>query len=296
MNEKPDVISPRVLKQLFKNYDLHPRRRLGQNFLIDANIVKKIVAAAEIKRGDYIIEIGPGAGALTTELAQAGVGLTLLEIDHGLIRLLRDQFKHIPQVKIIEQDVLQLAWSKALLELAEGNTEVKLISNLPYNISGPFMYNLFREGFPFSMAILMFQKEVAHRLLAKPGDSDYGTLSVLSRYYCKGEKLFDVSKNVFWPRPTIDSTVIKLTKNGIKLSEPEEKWFWKLVQNLFLQRRKTVLKSMCLHFDVPRDDLARLLRSAAINATARPEELDVNQFAKLTRITYNYFSQISERS
>jgi len=295
LDEQPDVTSPRALRLLFKKYDLQPRRKLGQNFLIDANIVRKIVDAADIREGNLIIEIGPGAGALTAALARAGSRLTVLEVDRGLIKLLKDQFKDLPQVKIIEQDALQVAWGEMLDVMAGQDTDVILISNLPYNISGPFMYNLFRERFPFSKAVLMFQKEVAKRLLAKPGDNDYGTLSVFSSYYCAGESLFDVSKNVFWPRPKIDSTVIRLTPRHIELSHLEEKLFLEIVQNLFLQRRKTVLKTMSIHFGIPRFDLTEVLKKAAINPAARPEELDVNQFAKLTRITYNYFSQIRER-
>ncbi len=295
MDESPDVTSPRALSLLFKKYGLKPRRQLGQNFLIDANIVRKIIKAAEISEDNYIIEIGPGAGALTAALARSDVRLAVLEIDRGLIRLLKDQFKNLPQVKIMERDVLEVEWEEMLIGLAGRNTEVKLISNLPYNISGPFMYNLFREAFPFSKAILMFQKEVAQRLLANPGDSDYGTLSVLSRYYCRGENLFDVSKNVFWPRPKVDSTVIRLTPRSKELSNPEEKLFWEIVQSLFQQRRKTILKRMSIHFNIPRNDLTELLKKAAIIPAARPEELDVNQFAKLARITYNYLNNISER-
>lgn len=295
LDESPDVTSPRALSLLFKKYGLKPRRQLGQNFLIDANIVRKIIKAAEISEDNYIIEIGPGAGALTAALARSDVRLAVLEIDRGLIRLLKDQFKNLPQVKIMERDVLEVEWEEMLIGLAGRNTEVKLISNLPYNISGPFMYNLFREAFPFSKAILMFQKEVAQRLLANPGDSDYGTLSVLSRYYCRGENLFDVSKNVFWPRPKVDSTVIRLTPRSKELSNPEEKLFWEIVQSLFQQRRKTILKRMSIHFNIPRNDLTELLKKAAIIPAARPEELDVNQFAKLARITYNYLNNISER-
>ncbi len=295
MDESPDVTSPRALSLLFKKYGLKPRRQLGQNFLIDANIVRKIVTAAEISEDNYIIEIGPGAGALTAALVRSGAGLAVLEVDRGLIRLLKDQYKNLPQVMIIERDVLKVEWEKMISGLAGRNTEVKLISNLPYNISGPFMYNLFREAFPFSKAILMFQKEVAHRLLANPGDSDYGTLSVLCCYYCTGEALFDVSKNVFWPRPKVDSTVIRLTPRGKELSNPEERLFWEIVQSLFQQRRKTILKRMSTHFNIPRDDLTELLKKAAIIPAARPEELDVKQFAKLARITYNYLNKPSER-
>ena len=291
MLEMPDVTSPRCLSELFHEYGLKPRRQLGQNFLIDANIVRKIVGAAEIQSNDPVVEIGPGAGALTVSMARAGARLVVMELDHGLVRLLKDLFKPWPRVVIVEQDVLEVNWSEQIETFRAARNEVKLISNLPYNISGPFMYNLFREGFPFAMAVLMFQKEVAQRLVAGPGDHDYGTLSVLSRYYCEGDILFKVSKNVFWPRPRVDSAVLKLKPRRRELSGPEEKWFWEFVQGLFQQRRKTILNSMGRLLNVSRSKLVELLEAIPVSPAARPEELEVGQFAKLSRITYNYLDK-----
>ncbi len=287
----PDVTSPRELNNLFKQYGLQPRRHLGQNFLIDANIVRKIVNAADICEGDAVIEVGPGAGALTLSLARSGARLVVVEIDRGLVELLKDLFKPWPRVVVVEQDILQLDWKDRVEGLAGKKGAVKLISNLPYNISGPFMYNLFREGFPFSMAVLMFQKEVAHRLVASPGDQDYGSLSVLSSYYCQGKILFDISKNVFWPRPKVGSAVLRLTPRSRDLSESEEQLLWKIVQGVFQQRRKTMLKGMARLFDLPRSKLIELLETVPVSPAARPEELCVGQFAKLSRIIYNYFDK-----
>ncbi len=291
MDELPDVTSPRVLNALFQQYGLQPRRFLGQNFLIDANIVRKIVSAAEIKNNDRVIEVGPGAGALTASMARAGASLKVLELDRGLARLLKDLFETWPQVLVMEQDALKVSW-KGQVENCEAKMgPVKLISNLPYNISGPFMYNLFRDRFPFSLAVLMFQKEVARKLVAGPGEDDYGALSVLSRYYCHGELLFEVSKNVFWPRPKVGSAVLKLTPRQAGLFEKEEALLWDLVQGLFQQRRKTILNNMSRMFDLPREDLVELLEAVPVSTTARPEELGMEQFAMLSRITYNYLGK-----
>ncbi len=291
MVEIPDITSPRKLNALFQDYGLQPRRHLGQNFLIDANIVRKIVSAANIEKGDTVIEIGPGAGALTATLAESGARLIVLEIDRGLIRLLKDLLQPWPEVSIIETDVLKVDWKKLIDSIETGSGAIKLISNLPYNISGPFMYALFREGFPFQSVVLMFQKEVAHRLIAAPGDHDYGTLSVLSGYYTEGKKLFDVSKYVFWPRPKVDSTVLRLQPRNRELDPQEERLLWELVQGLFQQRRKTILNGMSRILSCSRSRLTVLLEKASIFPGARPEELSVNQFAKLTRITYNYCSK-----
>lgn len=288
-----DVTSPRVLSALFRSYGLSPRRVWGQNFLIDANIARKIVAAAEIEAGDALIEVGAGAGALTLMLARSGAGLLVLEIDRGLIRLLKDLLRWRPEVQIMEKDALKANWHELTKRMQSGAGGVKLVSNLPYNISGPFMYTLFKAGFPFSLAVLMFQKEVARRLVAEPGDDDYGALSVLCRYYTEGSILFTVTKNVFWPRPGVDSAVLKLQPRRRELFGPEEELFWKIVPGVFQQRRKTILNSMGRLFPEERHRLVELLEKASIPAGSRPEDLDVGRFALLTRIIYNDLSKFS---
>ncbi len=291
MPDLPNVTSPKELLVLFEEYGIQPNKQLGQNFLIDANIVRKIEAAVEAVPGDKIIEVGAGAGALTLALARTGIELTVLEIDKGLVRLLKDILPQRPEVKISHKDVLEVNWRQFLGEAAPGGKN-KLVSNLPYNISGPFMYNLFKESFPFERAVLMFQKEVAMRLLANPGDSDYGSLSVLCRYYTEGRTLFNVSKNVFWPRPKVGSAVILLRPRKRTLTTGEEAVFWKLVQGVFRQRRKTILNGLLSIYSCSRDEATLLLNEANIDTLSRPEELSVEQFALLARITYNKLSKI----
>lgn len=289
----PDITSPRKLGELFRDYGLQPRRHLGQNFLIDGNIALKIVGAAEIKKGDAVLEIGPGAGALTLSMARLGARITVLEIDRGLVRLLKDLFESWAQVEILELDVLKADWGLLTESFEAGSGAVKLVSNLPYNISGPFMYNLFKAGFPFAEAVLMFQKEVAMRLVAGPGDHDYGALSVLSSYYCRGKILFEVSRNVFWPRPKVGSAVLKLQPRLRELSAGEEEMLWVIVRGLFQQRRKTILNNMSRLFNLSRARLVELLGEVPLSPAARPEELSVSQFAKLARIIYNYLGKSS---
>lgn len=293
MFEIKDTTSPRELTALFRRYGLEPNRRLGQNFLIDANVARKIVAAAEIRVGDAVIEVGPGAGALTSLIAAGGADLLALEIDRGLSALLEEIFSSSQNVRIIREDVLKVSLRKLIGEYFSPAKDLWLISNLPYNISGPFMYRLFREAFPFFRAVLMFQKEVARRLVAAPGESDYSGLSVLCRYYCTGRILFHVSKNVFWPRPKVDSAVILLEPRERALGPAEESHFTELVQAMFQHRRKTVFNSLSRLYPRSRDRLPHLLAQAEIKTTARPEELTVEQFAMLTRITYNERSTLS---
>ncbi|MFO8191716.1 MAG: 16S rRNA (adenine(1518)-N(6)/adenine(1519)-N(6))-dimethyltransferase RsmA [Bacillota bacterium] len=293
MAESPDVTSPRVLNALLQEYGLQPRRRFGQNFLIDGNIAQKIVGAAEIKKNEAVIEVGPGAGALTIRLARAGVPVLVLEIDRGLLLLINNLLQPWPHVQVSEGDALRVDWRKLIDGFAPDRT-IKLISNLPYNISGPFMYSLFECGFPFAGAVLMFQKEVAGRLVAKPGDRDYGSLSLLCAYYTEARILFGVSKNVFWPRPKIDSAILRLTPRRRILEPEEEPILWELVKTVFRQRRKTMLNGISTLFPGRRRDFViEILLSAGIDPGIRPEELDAGEFALLTRIIYNNRSKLS---
>lgn len=288
MTELPDVTSPRELRSLFDRYGLKPHIKYGQNFLVDANIVRKIIAVLEVKPGEVVIEIGPGAGALTVPLVRSGANLMVFEMDRGLVRLLNDLLASRPEIIIKEQNALKVKWDKLTAECFPAGDSIKLVSNLPYNISGPFMYSIFRDSFPFHSAVLMLQKEVAQRLLADPGGRNYGSLSVICQYYTNGQVMFDVSKNVFWPRPEVDSSVIKLLSRDRDLNQEEEKVFWKLVQGVFIHRRKKILNSISNIYPWSREQLIDLLAGASIDPAIRPEQLTVEQFAKLARITYNF--------
>ena len=288
MTDIPDLSSPREVKALLEKHGLQPRKQLGQNFLVDGNIVRKIIAAVGAEEGDSVVEVGPGAGVLTVALAHLGTNLLALEIDRGLASMLEDLLKPWPGARIIRCDVLKINWRELISDYFITPETVKLVSNLPYVISGPFMYGLFKEGFPFKTAILMLQKEVAHRLVANPGDSDYGGLSVLSRYYTEGKVLFNVSNNVFWPRPKVGSAVLHLQPRNRMLNEVEEKLFWYLVQGVFEQRRKTMFNNMVRIFPGLRSKMHDLFSEASIEPNARPEDLSVERFAMLTQITYNY--------
>ncbi len=293
MTDTPNVTSPREVMALFKEYGLQPHKRLGQNFLIDGNTARKITAALEAAAGDAVIEVGPGAGALTVSLARSGVDLLALEVDRGLVAMLNNILHPWPKARVINQDALKTDWSKLNGTYFKSADSVKLISNLPYIISGPFMYSLFEEAFPFDTAVLMLQKEVAYRLVAKPGDSNYGALSVLSGYYTHGKVLFNVSKNVFWPRPKVGSAVLKLQPRLRSLSTGEEDLFWQIVQGVFQQRRKTIQNNLGRLFPHLQDSLNGLLEAALIEPLDRPEHLSVEQFAKLAGIAYNYKSKLS---
>ncbi len=293
MKDTPDVTSPREVMALFKEYGLQPHKRLGQNFLIDGNTARKITAALDVKAGEPVIEVGPGAGALTVLLARSGADLLALEVDRGLAAMLENILKPWPRAKVIIRDALKADWTGLIRDHFAAGFPVKLISNLPYVISGPFMYSLFEAGFPFHTAVLMLQKEVAQRLVAKPGDSNYGGLSVLSSYYTRGKILFNVSANVFWPRPTVGSSVLKLQPREPLLAAGEEELFWQIVQGVFLQRRKTMQNNMARLFPSIRGRLNDVFEYASVKPSDRPEHLSAEQFAKVSRIAYNYINNLS---
>jgi 16S rRNA (adenine1518-N6/adenine1519-N6)-dimethyltransferase len=288
VKDLPDLTSPRTVRELFEEHGLQPRKQLGQNFLIDANIVRKIAAVVDVSPGDAVIEVGPGAGALTHALALSGADLLAVEVDRGLAAMLNNLFQPWPEVKILHQDILKITWTDLIARFFPQSVSIKLVSNLPYVISGPFIYALLKENFPFQSAVLMLQKEVAHRLVADPGDSDYGGLSILCQYYSSGKILFDVSHNVFWPRPKVGSAVLKLEPKHRELAAKEEEQLWFLVQGVFQQRRKTMLNSLLRLLPHPRDLIVSLMEEAQVDPAIRPEQLSVDQFAKLAQITYNY--------
>lgn len=282
----PDLTSPRNLKLYLEQRGLQPRRGRGQNFLIDRNIAHKIVDAAELVSGDPVVEIGPGAGALTAILARRNMRVVALELDRGLAAALGELLRFYPDVTVLQEDALEVDWTALNRRHFNPADAVSLISNLPYHISAPLLYNLYKQNFPFKKAVLMFQKEVALRLTARPG-TDYGALSVFSRYYTTPEILFPVSRHVFWPRPKVDSAVVAMQPRRRGLGAGEELLFWRIVQVAFQQRRKMIVNSLRSACSWSREELVSLLRLAGIDPGARAETLSEEQFAKMARIAYN---------
>lgn len=289
MLELPDLTSPRALRLYLEANKLQPRRSLGQNFLVDRNIAFKIVDAAALQRGDPVVEIGPGAGALTAILAERAMRAVAVELDRGFAAALAGMLPSGGSVSVLREDALKIDWSALQRRYFMPGEAVTLLSNLPYNISTPLLYALYKQNFPFKKAILMFQKEVALRLLAAPG-RNYGALSVLSGYYTAAEVLFSVSRTSFWPPPEVDSAVVALRPRCRELKAAEEPLFWQIVQIAFQQRRKMISNSLRPLLGESRSKLLLILRQAGIDPGARAEMISVAQFAKIARIAYNHIS------
>lgn len=252
------------------------KKRLGQNFLIDPNIVRKIVTLADPRPQDTVFEIGPGRGVLTEALAKAAGRVVAVEIDPVLHRLLQERQPDWPNVELVCEDALQYPME----QLPSGTI---VVANLPYYLSTPLLFKLLdcRDRFP--RLVLMLQDEVADRLVAKPGSSNYGVLSVMVQYATEVSKAFKVSANCFRPRPDVGSAVVLLRmKERRALSEQEELRFAALVKAAFSHRRKTLVNSL-------RDEghqahsLASVLESMNVNAACRAETLSVEQFMELAR-------------
>ena len=254
-----------------------PNKRLGQHFLIDPNIVRKIVALAELGPNDHVFEIGPGRGILTEALSHAAGRVTAVEVDSRLHAYLETRQAELPNVELVCEDAL----AYPVESLPMGTV---VVANLPYYISTPLLFRLLDQRGRFPRMVLMLQAEVADRLVAKPGGSDYGILSVMAQYAAEITKLFRVSAQCFRPRPEVASAVVLLrTKERTRLSRQEDIAFRALVKAAFAHRRKTLVNSLKdERYD--QKQVTDALNSLSLSPTARAEVLSVAQFVELTRL------------
>lgn len=267
------------IKQVIDQYNLQPQKKFGQNFLLDDSLFAKIVSYANIQPEDTVIEIGPGPGGLTRAiLNQNPKQLFSIEFDPNCVAALKET---IPQnnFKVMHADAKQVDVAK----LSEGPK--KIIANLPYNISTVLLTNWLHQFKEFDCMVLMFQKEVAERIVAERGTKDYGRLSILSQYCAKAEKCFHISPKAFYPPPKVTSTVVKFSHHQNEQEAIETKILEKVTQAAFGQRRKMLrasLKSLGV-------DAEQLLKSAEIEPTLRAEQLSIQNFIELTKNYQNMF-------
>ena len=253
-----------------------PNKRLGQNFLIDPNIVRKIVALAELNTSDHVLEIGPGRGILTEALCRVAGRVTAIEVDPRIHAYLATRQSELPNVELVCDDAL----AYPIERLPIGTV---VVANLPYYISTPLLFRLLDQRDRFSRMVLMLQDEVVDRLVAKPGGSDYGVLSVMAQYAAEITKSFRVSAQCFRPRPEVASAVVLLhTQERTRLSQQEETAFRALVKAAFVHRRKTLVNSLRDEGYAPHSVVEKLQR-LNIAPTRRAETLSVEDFLRLAR-------------
>lgn len=272
----PQIASREATMHILQAFHLHASKRLGQNFLIDANVVRGIVEAAGVVPGDRVLEIGPGIGTLTQGLAEAGAVVTAVELDKKLPAVLAETLAGYEQVRIVPGDILKIDIRELM-----GEKPFKVVANLPYYITTPILMALLEQRLPVTSIVTMVQKEVAERMTASPGGKDYGSLTVAVQYYTEPMIVLDVPPRSFLPAPEVDSVVIACrVRTQPAVAVKDEKLFFRLVRAAFGQRRKTLanaLKTMGLD----RERLAQAMEAASIDAGRRGETLSLTEFACL---------------
>jgi 16S rRNA (adenine1518-N6/adenine1519-N6)-dimethyltransferase len=282
-----NLTSPSVISELMAAHQLHFNKQFGQNFLIDQNILEKIVDAGQITEADTVLEIGPGIGSMTQEMAARAHQVVTVEIDKKLIPVLEETLGEFDNIALVNQDFLKTD----VLELIQAPAQLKVVANLPYYITTPIIMKLLEtpwpDGIDLSRMTFLVQKEVGERICAEPGNKSYGALSVIVQYYADPNVMFTVPASVFMPRPKVDSIVIGLQKRTQMAFEPCDKnQFFKVVKAAFQTRRKTLINSLSNNTAYPKDVLLDALNEAGIDPKKRAEQIDGEAFCRLSNILY----------
>jgi 16S rRNA (adenine1518-N6/adenine1519-N6)-dimethyltransferase len=279
-----DVSSVAEVNRLLKSRGLKPCKSLGQNFLVDSNLLTKIVAAADIDEKTGVIEIGPGLGALTDKLLEKAGKVVAIEIDRELAALLRERYEGENRLTILEQDILTSSLEQIIEIELKDYKKLKVVANLPYYITSPIIIKLLEENIHFDSLTLMVQKEVAERLTASLGNKEYGSLTVFVNYYADVKIAFNVSRNVFVPKPEVDSAIIQLMPHREKPFRPvDEQLFFSTLRAGFRHRRKTLTNNLIMEFagDLSREEINEVLGAVSIDGMRRAETLSPAEFVKL---------------
>lgn len=277
---------PQNTIEVLQKYHFNFQKKYGQNFLIDTNVLNRIIAAAEISEEDCVLEIGPGIGTMTQYLAENAGEVVAVEIDRNLIPILEDTLSGYDNVTVINEDILKLDIGK-IVEERNGGEPIKVVANLPYYITTPIIMGLFESHVPLKSITVMVQREVADRMQVGPGTKDYGALSLAVQYYAKPEIVANVPPNCFIPRPNVGSAVIRLTRHA----EPpvrvkDEGKLFSLIRASFNQRRKTLVNGLCNAADLSlsKEQVTEALERMKLPPAIRGEALTLEQFAELSNL------------
>lgn len=294
------LATPTATAEIIKKYGFAFQKKFGQNFLIDANIVNKIIVLSEITKNDCVVEIGPGIGTMTQYLAEKAGQVIAVEIDKNLIPILNETLGEYDNVTIINGDILKVDIRQITEQAAEqeaeeksGRRPIKVVANLPYYITTPIIMGLFESNVSLSSVTIMVQKEVAERMQAGPGTKDYGALSLAVQYYARPEIVLNVPSTCFMPRPGVGSAVIRLQKyEEPPVNVKDEKKMFSLIRAAFNQRRKTLANALANGFTyigpngnpvtVSRQDVYEALEKMNLDQSIRGEALCLEQFAELS--------------
>lgn len=281
---EPYLGNPKYTIEVLQKYHFVFQKRFGQNFLIDEHVLDKIIAAAEITKDDFVLEIGPGIGTMTQYLAQAAREVAAVEIDQALIPILKDTLQDWDNVTVINEDILKVDIRRLAME-KNGGKPIKVVANLPYYITTPIIMGLFENNVPIDSITIMVQKEVALRMQEGPGSKDYGALSLAVQYYAEPKIVANVPPNCFMPRPKVGSAVIRLTRHENPPVKPmDEKLMFRIIRASFNQRRKTLVNGLknSEELNFSKDEIEKALEQCKIPLNIRGEALTLQQFCELS--------------
>lgn len=288
-----DIATPVRTRAILEKYGFSFKKSLGQNFLIDTNILKKIVSFADLSESSGAIEIGPGIGALTEQLARSSKKVVAFEIDQRLLPILQDTLSPYDNVKVIHKDVLEADVRMVMEDEFQEINDIMVVANLPYYVTTPIIMKLLEDRLPIRGIVCMLQKEVADRISAKPGTKEYGSLSIAIQYYTEAETVMIVPKTVFVPQPNVDSAVIRLTKREKPaVVVKDEDFFFQVTKASFAQRRKTLLNNLTSQLPdgkEKKEEILKALSASGIEPVRRGETLSLEEFGRLADELYSYF-------
>lgn len=287
--ENKHLGNPTNTREIIDKYGFMFQKRFGQNFLIDGNVVEKIVREAGVTKDDFVLEIGPGIGTMTQLLCENAREVAAVEIDTNLIPILEETLAAYDNVTVINEDILKVDIA-ALAQEKNGGRPIKVVANLPYYITTPIIMGLFESRVPIDSITIMVQKEVADRMQVGPGTKDYGALSLAVQYYAKPEIVLNVPPTCFMPRPNVGSAVIRLKKHQTCPVEVDDaELMFRLIRASFNQRRKTLANGLSnsSELTLSKEQIAKAIESLGVNPSIRGEALTLAQFAQLA----NYFTR-----
>ncbi len=279
-----DRASPSFTKNLMKKYGLLPKKRLGQNFLVDRNILIKIAESCAITPEQYLVEIGPGLGGLTQQLAARSRGVLAIEIDTSLAPALQELASENSNVKFVFRDVLKVDIEAELQKAFELDqmASYQVCANIPYNITTPILFQLLEHCPHMQAATLLMQKEVGERILASPGSKDYGRLTLTTAYYADVKHVMNVSRHCFLPQPEVDSAVLRITpQSARRVLVNQEEIFRDFLRFAFQKRRKTILNITSSFFKLDKAATETKLKELGLSSNLRPENLSIEDVARL---------------
>ena len=280
-------IENKQVRSVLRKYGVRLKKRLGQNFLLDEQTLNTVVRAAQLSKDELVIEVGAGIGILTQRLAHLAQKVVAIELDERLCAILRDRTAPLNNVEIIQADILKVNLKNVLEppDIQSGAVSIKVVANLPYYITTPTIMHLLKQKSIIRLLIIMVQKEVAERIVAKPGSRQYGALSIACQYHCKVKLISRVSKRVFFPEPKVDSALVRMTVwKGLRAEVEDEDFFFSLVRASFGQRRKMLENALLgdANLGFERERLRRWLKEAGIDRRRRAETLSIEEFARLS--------------